>query len=299
MVRKEKKLAFCIHCGHELAAEAKFCANCGKAVNYNLTTQRKTVYDGKIHKCPNCGEMLNSFVTNCPSCGYEIRSTNAVSAIHEFAQKLEQLDSPDKRERLIRNFYVPNTKEDIIEFIILATSNIEGNGDCDTAWMAKLEQVYQKAKISLGKSPEFEYIEQHYINAKRIFQRNKTLRATSNVSGSIYHGVKKLLPVLPRIAISVGWLIAIFWLIPTCWDGDHELLLLFLFIVGSMFIPPVIECDSNIPVLITVVGLMASIIELLSYSYNTDYQLMLIADVISCAVILIRVFKKKSSNRKG
>lgn len=291
-------MAFCTNCGHELTTEARFCANCGKAVDSNSITHRKTVYDGKIHKCPNCGELLNSFVTNCPSCGYEIRSTSAVSAIHEFAQKLEQLDSPDKRERLIRNFYVPNTKEDIIEFIILAASNIEGNDDCETAWMAKLEQVYQKAELSLGNSPEFEYIEQHYRNAKRVFQRNKTLRATSNASGSILYGVKKILPVLPRVAISVGWLISIFTLIPSCWDADHQLMLLLIFIGGSVFIPYVIKCDSSIPVFVTAVGLMASIAELLTYCFDSGFQLMLIADVISCAVILIRVFKKKSTNRK-
>ena len=58
-------MAFCINCGQELAEGAKFCANCGKAVNgENPTTQRKTVYEGQIHKCPNCGEVINSFVSN-------------------------------------------------------------------------------------------------------------------------------------------------------------------------------------------------------------------------------------------
>ena len=58
-------MAFCINCGQELAEGAKFCANCGKAVTgENTTSQRKTVYEGNLHKCPNCGEVLNSFVTN-------------------------------------------------------------------------------------------------------------------------------------------------------------------------------------------------------------------------------------------
>lgn len=66
-------MAFCINCGQELAEGAKFCANCGKAVTGESTiSQRKTVYEGNLHKCPNCGEVLNSFVTNCPTCGHEI-----------------------------------------------------------------------------------------------------------------------------------------------------------------------------------------------------------------------------------
>ena len=56
-------MAFCINCGQELTEGAKFCANCGKVVNgENPTPQRKTVYEGQIHKCPNCGEVLGAFV---------------------------------------------------------------------------------------------------------------------------------------------------------------------------------------------------------------------------------------------
>lgn len=84
-------MAFCINCGQELAEGAKFCANCGKAVTGEKTTsQGKTVYEGNLHKCPNCGEVLNSFVTNCPTCGHEIRDTQGVSSVRQLAIKLEQ-----------------------------------------------------------------------------------------------------------------------------------------------------------------------------------------------------------------
>ena len=53
-------MAFCINCGQELTEDAKFCANCGQAVgNNSSTSQRKTVYDGELHKCPNCGELFS------------------------------------------------------------------------------------------------------------------------------------------------------------------------------------------------------------------------------------------------
>lgn len=156
-------MAFCINCGQELAEGAKFCANCGKAVSNNSTTQRKTVYDGELHKCPNCGELLNSFVTNCPTCGYELRSVKTNSPVNELAKKIERTSSVDEKIELITNFYVPNTKEDIYDFFILAVSNLEDtNYDTDDAWRAKLEQTYHKARISFGKTPEFEYIEKLY-----------------------------------------------------------------------------------------------------------------------------------------
>lgn len=157
-------MEFCINCGQKLTEGAKFCANCGQAVgNNSSTSQRKTVYDGELHKCPNCGELLNSFLTNCPTCGYELRNVKTSSSVNELAKKIERASSVDEKIELITNFYVPNTREDIYDFFILAVSNLEDtNYDTDDAWRAKLEQTYHKARISFGKTPEFEYIEKLY-----------------------------------------------------------------------------------------------------------------------------------------
>ena len=163
-------MAFCIYCGQELAEGAKFCANCGKAVDASqkgAKEQRKTVYDGELHKCPNCGERLDSFVTACHACGYELRGAKVTSVVNELAQKLERTESVEQKIDLIRNFYIPNTKEDIYEFFILATSNISIGGYDVEAWYAKLEQAYQKAKLSFGNAPEFKYLCQLYSKAKK------------------------------------------------------------------------------------------------------------------------------------
>lgn len=85
-------MSFCINCGRELAEGEKFCANCGKSVNdSNSSSQRKITYEGEVHKCPQCGEVLDSFITVCPSCGYELRGSSATSAVKEFATKLNSL----------------------------------------------------------------------------------------------------------------------------------------------------------------------------------------------------------------
>ncbi len=62
-------MAFCVNCGQQLGKGAKFCTNCGQTVTSYKTesSERKTVYDGEIHKCPNCGEIIDAFVTNCPA----------------------------------------------------------------------------------------------------------------------------------------------------------------------------------------------------------------------------------------
>ncbi|MCI7571427.1 MAG: zinc ribbon domain-containing protein [Clostridiales bacterium] len=198
-------MAFCINCGQELAEGAKFCANCGKAVTgENTVSQRKTVYEGNLHKCPNCGEVLNSFVTNCPTCGHEIRDTQGVSSVRQLAMKLEQLEAkrPQKKGTnifaqtfgggaqlqsideqkidLIRNFSIPNTKEDVLEFIVLAAANIDlkvyglysgryqmldpARRELSDAWLSKLEQADQKAEIMFGQTQE-------YISMRNVYEK--------------------------------------------------------------------------------------------------------------------------------
>lgn len=207
-------MAFCINCGQELAEGAKFCANCGKAVTGESTTsQRKTVYEGNLHKCPNCGEVLNSFVTNCPTCGHEIRDTQGVSSVRQLAIKLEQLESKrppkkgtniftqtfsggtqlqsidEKKIDLIRNFSIPNTKEDVLEFIVLAAANIDlkvygldsnryqmfdpARRELSDAWLAKLEQADQKAEIMFGHTQEYLSMRNVYENKMKAIKKQK------------------------------------------------------------------------------------------------------------------------------
>lgn len=175
-------MAFCINCGQELAKGAKFCANCGKEVGApqnGAKEQRKTVYDGELHKCPNCGERLDSFVTACPACGYELRGAKVTSVVNELAQKLESSESMEQKIDLIRNFYIPNTKEDIYEFFILATSNMSAGGYDVEAWYAKLEQAYQKVRLLFGSTSDFSYFQDLYDKAHKQKSKRKLAKFVS------------------------------------------------------------------------------------------------------------------------
>lgn len=188
-------MAFCINCGQELADGAKFCANCGTAVSdTNSNTKRKMVYDGEVHKCPQCGEVLDSFVAVCPSCGYELRGSSTTSAVKEFASKLDNVTTEYQKENIIRNFPIPNTKEDIFEFMILASSNIDEhpNKEVFKAWIAKFEQCYQKAKLSFGQENDFVKIQAIYEKTQNTIKRIRR-------KGPI----RKLLTVVLPIAVLV------------------------------------------------------------------------------------------------
>ena len=69
---------------------------------------------------------------------------------------------------------MPNTKEDIYEFMILAATNLEASGDNTDAWLIKLEQAHQKAKYMFGDSVDIKYIDDVYYNATNNYKRIKT-----------------------------------------------------------------------------------------------------------------------------
>lgn len=230
------KAAYCSNCGTRLNIGAKFCHVCGVAVGSAATSdsrkvekdsngQRETVYDGKIHKCPNCGEILESFVANCPSCGYEIRESRTIASVKEFALKLDQIEHKqmshssameklfgkdlhddssakqkieEEKANLIINFPVPNTKEDILEFLILASSNIDAKKtDIITkAWLQKLEQVYQRAQITIGNANEFMQIKTIYDNKKKELNVQQKIKKYKIIGGASLIGLGIILIVL-------------------------------------------------------------------------------------------------------
>lgn len=204
-------MAYCRNCGTQLIEGAKFCQKCGYPSEGENTehTQRKQEYAGKLYKCPHCGEVLKSFELNCPACGYELRGAKASSAVKEFALKLEAIESRREYEKprglfaaaeaqqrvsktdeqkisLIKSFSVPNTKEDMLEFMILATSSMnmrtydstntsvsKSEKEINAAWFSKVQQVYEKAKRSYATDSIFAEIQELYDSCNAEIKKSK------------------------------------------------------------------------------------------------------------------------------
>ena len=220
---ENKKNIFCQYCGEPIPANSKFCNSCGKPLKDNNNeekepsddiqpSKRKEEYVGTVMKCPNCGEILKSFIANCPTCGYELRNAKSSNSIQKFAEKIEKLEQervvssktnsfsralfgqkPSKTDEqeisLIKSFPIPNTKEDLYEFLILSQSNIDmevyssEHGQVNqndvrmivsNAWKSKFEQAYQKSRIVFKNDPRLEEIQKLYDETNKNIIKAKT-----------------------------------------------------------------------------------------------------------------------------
>lgn len=205
-------MPFCTNCGQRIPDGANFCANCGAAVGVTKDdrSQRKTVFDGELHKCPQCGENLDAFVTTCPACGYELRGTKATSVVNELAKKLEVTTSAEQKKELIRNFYIPNTKEDIHEFFMLALSQVKVGGTLTDAWMVKLEQAYQKAELSFPGTQEFERLKILYEKVQKMNKKKSVQQFVKSMGKYLKSGF-----VWALLLFGIG---SLFALIPAFWE---------------------------------------------------------------------------------
>lgn len=186
----EEKMLFCKNCGNKILADEKFCKNCGSMVSEQTLgagATRQAIYEGAIYKCPNCGEVLESFVSNCPSCGCEIRNASATNSVVTFYNELMNAQTTEQKEYIIRNYPIPNSKEDIMEFMLLTSTNIlgEGNKDIFKAWMAKFELCYQKALLIFRNDNDIHRVQQIYDDCQNRVKNDKDKKTRRNVFETI------------------------------------------------------------------------------------------------------------------
>lgn len=309
-------MPFCVKCGEQLADGTRFCPNCGTPaveISQDDDSHRRVKYEGELHKCPNCGETIDSFVTNCPACGHELRGSEVSRSVQVFALKLNGAATEQQKIDIIRSFPIPNTKEDIFEFMIMASTNIssEPNKEVFNAWIAKFEQSYQKAKILLGNDSSLVEVQRVYSETKRNINKSKATRSAKAVGtavgksgGAVGRILSKNAYALPNIAVCAAWVISVLILIPLCKGPDgseFQMFMFFDFIAGVIFVPFLSKSKSSLPRLIVTIGLIVStmiLILLCRGPYNDDYSMMLFFDIIASIIIILLMFSmaKNSSD---
>ena len=118
--------------------------------NVSSNTEKKSLKEGEVIKCPSCGEVVGSFLSKCSACDHEFRGKGANKTMQDVEEKLAQvtLEYDAKLEKMLeydatlgkvtsntRRFTidtaernaaisnvilkipVPSTKEDLLEMI--------------------------------------------------------------------------------------------------------------------------------------------------------------------------------------
>ncbi|MBP6089745.1 MAG: hypothetical protein KA521_00705 [Crocinitomicaceae bacterium] len=151
----------------------------------------KTDKFGDVKKCPSCGSIVQSFQTKCSDCGHEFSNVGANVSIGKLFDMLNACENErkeadnsisgaigsmfaksgigavdkiiEKKKSIISGFPIPNTKDDILEFLSIAIPNAKQKGnlftkqqpenkshnDLATTWQSKCEQIIMKAKFSM------------------------------------------------------------------------------------------------------------------------------------------------------
>ncbi len=147
---------------------------------------------GDVKKCPRCGEPVEPMAVKCSACGYEFRNVEALKSSQRLAEKLEAIEvayrgkkieenigfgmkedvtrSRMAREQVtaIKNFPVPTTKEDLLDFAISMQSkwNSSTSGDAylglKSAYKAKYDECVKKAQVLFPNDPMFQGVFEQY-----------------------------------------------------------------------------------------------------------------------------------------
>ena len=212
-------MSFCGNCGHRLSSGDAYCPNCGASSSSTqgfgsssnqLGSAKKNRSSEDIYNCPACGEALDAFALTCPACGFELRDKQAATSMADFSRRLNDIEatrpakkkgrfgkgsghdertevSPtDQREvTLIQSFPIPNTKEDLVEFLVLAASNVDPKTFAETqdatasaralssAWYSKLCQAYEKAQLVLRGDDILPSLSKRYESVEKAVEKNR------------------------------------------------------------------------------------------------------------------------------
>ena len=152
---------------------------CDQAVETAAAKKR-----GKV--CPRCGASVQSMQLTCPECGFEFNNKEANASAKELVEKLSKTHKAEDKIELISNYPIPNTKENLTEFVALCIGNCQispielcsdEKSEICLAWRRLSRQVVTKAYLMLKNEPDLmeKVKELDKISSKKISIHGETL----------------------------------------------------------------------------------------------------------------------------
>ena len=121
---------------------------------------------GNINKCPSCGAQVGAFASSCESCGHEFSEIAANKTIASLVARFDAIEKEadentslsasrrekiivDKRARVIRDFPIPNSREDLQQLLYFIQPKLMDGLKPDPNiedWRTKFNEVLGRAK---------------------------------------------------------------------------------------------------------------------------------------------------------
>jgi hypothetical protein len=124
----------------------------------DLEKQKAQRLDALSQKHNSDGTLVKLFAGKSRAETQDEEREDLIREINKDREKVEKSLFQEKAN-IIKNFPIPNTKEDLIELLAMATSNAydnDGNvGHEEEVWIQKTDQIYSKIKIAAEKDPAF------------------------------------------------------------------------------------------------------------------------------------------------
>ena len=163
------------------------------------TPEKKSDKWGEVRKCPNCGAVVESGAMKCKECDYTFVGISGNSSVQRLSDQLMAAESKHSNDgvaksflgelgiggsraktmcNIIQTFPIPNTKEDLIEFILFlhpkaTNTSVWKVSDRDQlqmnkAYKVKFDECVNKAKFLLKDDPQMlELLAQHGIKLNK------------------------------------------------------------------------------------------------------------------------------------
>lgn len=174
------KLLKCPNCGQELTEFETSCPSCGYELREKRAVRSVQELSDKIAEIHNRrNEDTDSPYKRFKFTGNPFKAYSELMAMSLEASERILGKTPEVQEEidLIKNYPIPNTISEIIEFMILAEANIDvslskktfrhtptGYESLSNAWLAKMKQAYHKAELIMSGDPKFTKITELYVN---------------------------------------------------------------------------------------------------------------------------------------
>jgi len=162
----------------------------------NKPKQKEKV--GNIKTCPACGASIKSLDLSCKDCGHEFTNTNANTTIKNLELKIEterakyikknseaeggddwagQKFNEEELPRILKNYPIPNTKEDLFEALSFMSSKVISSTDTENeeinAYQAKALEIITKLHfIPNIESSVLDRVKEIEVQMKRVKAKN-------------------------------------------------------------------------------------------------------------------------------